>query len=115
MKHIDVENRLIRNNKEIYNSRFDRIMTEISNYYGRTLEHTEGSTLQLPTIVPTIQTKSSKGNIISRYVSPEPPSGKQFKYIYKNNSNLRNKIEEIKYSGNRMSLEDYHIKIVLIL
>jgi hypothetical protein len=101
-----------RNTKDIYNSRFDIVMTEISNYYNRTLETNEGSTVQLPTIVQTIQTKPNKKNIISHYVSSEPPSNKQFKFIYKNNSNLRNKIDEIKYSGNKLSLQDYHIKIV---
>jgi hypothetical protein len=102
------------NSNNIYTSRFDKIFTEISNHYEKTQDNT-GTTLQLPTIEPTLlQTKNSKRKILARYVSPEQPIGKQFINVYKDSVNIRNKIDEIKYSPNRghMSLEDYHVKIV---
>jgi hypothetical protein len=108
----DIENKKKRN--DLYCSRFDRTMIEVSNYYANTIENTEGSHLRLPTIVNSLETKSSKKNIIARYVSPEPPTSKLFKNIYKKSNELRNHIDKIKVNGYKrnISLEDYHIKIV---
>jgi hypothetical protein len=102
------------NKNNIYQSRFDKIFTEVSNHYEKTLYGTVASTIELPTIVRTLQTKSTTRKVLSRYVSPEPPTRKQFKNIYKDNYNIRNKIDEIKFTPNRvkLTLEDYHIKIV---
>jgi hypothetical protein len=96
------------NKRNVYNSRFDKIFTEISNQYERTMDNTSLGTIPLPTIA------NKPRKVLTRYVSPEQPVGKLFKHIYKDNINLRGKINSIKHTTNRMiSLEDYHLKIVI--
>jgi hypothetical protein len=97
------------NKRNIYNSRFDKVFTDINNHYERTMDNTSIGTIPLPTI------SNKPRKVLARYVAPEQPVDKIFKNIYKDNINLRNKINSIKNTINRtrLSLEEYHIKIVI--
>lgn len=109
MKHNYIRTDIDSKNKQyLYNSRFDRIFTEISNHYQRTQEDTTAASVALPTII------KKPIRVLARYESPEPPVGKIFKHVYKDNISLRDKINSIKYATDRtkISLEEYHTKIV---